>query len=52
MRADKLFDKICKETQNSKPTLPCKCKVQNIEWQRQNNHKDKKGKNKFDLLKK
>lgn len=53
MGADKLkdclTDEICKETQNSKPSLPYNCKVQSTEWQRQNNYKDKKGKDKFHL---
>lgn len=56
MGADKLkdcsTDGICRETQNSKPSLPCNCKVQNKKWQEQNNHKDKKEKDKFNLHKK
>lgn len=54
MGADKLedcsTDEICKETQNSKPSLQSYCKVKYIEQQRQNNQ-DKKGKDKFHLHK-
>lgn len=51
MGADKLKDCSADETQNSKPSLPCYCKVQYIEEQRQNNQ-GKKGKDKFHLHKK
>lgn len=46
---DCLTDEICKETKNSKLSFPCNCKVQNTEQQRQNNHQDKKGKDRLHL---